>query len=241
MVEFLREWAINIVTLVIFIVLLEILVPSGKMKKYINLVSGFLIMITLITPFLKFLQKDSDLKGLELSETININKMDIAEKSKLLSRSQSRQVIEVYRQKIINQLENYVKQDEEIESVNADVIVDEDSNSEKYGEIKRIYMSLNLKDKVDGNEGVKMIPKVEKIQVGPGSGIWISNAHQINNNNNEEEKNMESKDVDSKNVVSKNIDSKLNTQLKNKINELLGVEKENIIITCGSEGTKAKR
>jgi stage III sporulation protein AF len=241
MVEFLRGWAINIVTLVIFIVLLEILVPSGKMNKYINLISGFLIMITLITPFLKFLQKDSDLKGLELSETININKMDIAEKSKLLGKSQSRQVIEVYRQKIINQLENYVKQNEEVESVNADVIVDEDSDSEKYGEIKRIYMSLNLKDKVDGNKAVKMIPKVEKIQVGPGSGIWISNAHQINNSNTEEEKNMESKDVDSKNVVSKNIDSKLNTQLKNKINELLGVEKENIIITCGTEGTKAKR
>lgn len=240
MIEFLRGWAINIVTLVIFIVLLEILVPSGKMKKYINLVSGFLIMITLITPFLKFIQKEHDLKGLEFSETVNINKIDIDQKSKLLGKNQSKQIIEVYRQKIINQLESYVEQNEDIESVKADVTVDEDSSSEKYGEIKRVYMSLNLKSQEESNSEIKIIPKVEKIQVGSGSGIWISNAHQIRESKTEEN-NMESQNADSKNIEGSKIDSRLNAQLKNKINELLGVEEENIIITCGSEGTKAQR
>ncbi|HEY9061316.1 MAG TPA: stage III sporulation protein AF [Pseudobacteroides sp.] len=242
MIEFLRGWTINIVTLVIFIVLLEILVPSGKMKKYINLISGFLIMITLITPFLKFIQKEQDLKGLEFSETVNINKIDIDQKSKLLSKNQSKQIIEVYRQKIITQLESYIKQNEEIESVKADVTVDEDSSSEKYGEIKRVYMSLNLKkSREESNTEIKMIPKVEKIQVGPGSGIWISNAHQISKSKTEYENNVESQSVDSKNIEGSKIDNRLNAQLKKKINELLGVEEENIIITCGSEGTKAQR
>ena len=236
MIEFLRGWAINIVTLVIFIVLLEILVPSGRMKKYINLISGFLIMITLITPILKFIEKESDLKGLELFETININKMDIDKKSKVLSKSQSEQVIEVYRQKIISQLESYAAQNDEIESVKADVIVDEDLNSEKYGEIKRVYLSLNTKDEEDAAQSVSMIPKVEKIQVGPGSGISIANIHQTNKRSAKTDKAV------TNNAVTNNaVDSKLDTHLKDKINELLGVKKEDIIITCQRDETKTQR
>jgi len=231
MIEFLRGWTINIVTLVIFIVLLEILIPSGRMKKYINLISGFLIMIALITPFLKFIQKDADLKGLELVETININKMDIDRKSKVLGNSQSKQVIEVYRQKIIAQLESYAKQNDEIESVKADVIIDEDPDSQKYGEIKRIYMSLNTKDKNENARAVSIIPRVEKIQVGPGSEISITNTDQ---------RNKLSKGIDNSNENNV-VDSKLDTYLKNQINELLGVKKENIVITCQSQKTKTQR
>jgi len=231
MIEFLKGWTLNIVTLVIFIVLLEILIPSGRMKKYINLISGFIIMIALITPVLKLIQKDDDLKAFELFETINISKMDIDSKSKVLSGSQSKQVMEVYRQRIIAQLESYAEQNDEIDSVNADVIIDEDPNSQKYGEIKRIYMNLVMKDKDENARAVSIIPRVEKIQVGPGSKISIANTDQMDRISNESDNSIEN------NVV----DSKLDAYIKEQINELLGVKKENIVITCQSQKTKAQR
>lgn len=231
MIEFLKGWTLNIVTLVIFIVLLEILIPSGRMKKYINLISGFIIMIALITPVLKLIQKDDDLKAFELFETVNIGKMDIDTKSNVLSDSQSKQVVEVYRQKIIAQLESYAEQNDDIESVNADVIIDEDPNSQKYGEIKRVYMNLVMKDKNEDARAVSIIPRVEKIQVGPGSKISIANVDQRDRISNGTDNSIEN------NVV----DSKLDAYMKDQINELLGVKKENIVITCQSNKTKTQR
>jgi len=33
MIDFLRNWVVNIVTLVVFVMLIEMMLPSGKVKK----------------------------------------------------------------------------------------------------------------------------------------------------------------------------------------------------------------
>lgn len=39
MIDFLRNWVVNIVTLVVFVMLIEMMLPSGKVKK--NCKSGY--------------------------------------------------------------------------------------------------------------------------------------------------------------------------------------------------------
>lgn len=53
MLEFLRSWIINIVTISLILILFEIIVPSGKIKKIITLVSGFVLLIAVVNPFLQ--------------------------------------------------------------------------------------------------------------------------------------------------------------------------------------------
>jgi len=48
MIDFLRNWVVNIVTLVVFVMLIEMMLPSGKVKKIVNLVTGFILVIGLI-------------------------------------------------------------------------------------------------------------------------------------------------------------------------------------------------
>jgi stage III sporulation protein AF len=57
---FLKEWILNIVTLSIFIILIEILIPSGKIKKVVNLVTGFILVIALINPILSLFKMDME-------------------------------------------------------------------------------------------------------------------------------------------------------------------------------------
>ncbi|NMA86337.1 MAG: stage III sporulation protein AF, partial [Tissierellia bacterium] len=42
----------------ISISIVEIIIPNGNMKKYINMIIGFLIIFTIINPFIKLFQKD---------------------------------------------------------------------------------------------------------------------------------------------------------------------------------------
>ena len=46
--EFLNLWLKDIILVFIFLSIVEIMIPKGNMKKYINMIIGFLIIITII-------------------------------------------------------------------------------------------------------------------------------------------------------------------------------------------------
>ncbi len=79
MVEFFLENAQSIIVAIIFIVIIEMLLPNNANKKYIKVISGIYLIITIINPFLKFLNKDfnfdfsENLKSIETSGDKSVN------------------------------------------------------------------------------------------------------------------------------------------------------------------------
>ena len=57
-IEFLTIWLKDIVLVFIFISIVELVLPNGNMKKYINMIIGFLIIIVIMGPFVKLIHKD---------------------------------------------------------------------------------------------------------------------------------------------------------------------------------------
>jgi len=166
MIEFLKEWCMNIATLVVFIVLLEMLLPSGKMKKMINLVSGLILVIALINPVLGFLQRGTELEVYHLSSSNFIDKKEIMANSQVLKEEQTRQITDLYRNKVISQVENLVRGVKGVLDVKADVIINDDYSDEKFGEIKRIYLELKLGEEEEKTKGIKKIKSIDKVVVG---------------------------------------------------------------------------
>ncbi|MGE5589700.1 MAG: stage III sporulation protein AF [Bacillota bacterium] len=56
-----KEWALAIAGIVVFASLLEMLVPTGALKRYVQLAMGLLVLLTLLTPVLGVLQRTHDL------------------------------------------------------------------------------------------------------------------------------------------------------------------------------------
>lgn len=56
-----KEWALAIAGIVVFASLLEMLVPTGALKRYVQLAMGLLVLLTLLTPVLGVLQRTRDL------------------------------------------------------------------------------------------------------------------------------------------------------------------------------------
>ena len=162
MIEFLKRWVLNIVTLVTFLVLLEIIIPSGKIKKFVNLISGFILIIAIITPFLNLLSRGIDLRDFEISTRNFIDRKEIEKKSQIFEKKQMKQVTELYRKKIIDQLELSAKQVEGVIQADGDVIINEDYSSNSYGEIKRVYLHIKLEEK---KQNLETVAKIEKIKI----------------------------------------------------------------------------
>jgi stage III sporulation protein AF len=51
MINFFREWIFNLAAVSIVLVLINTLAPTGKSKKVIDLVSGFILILTIVQPF----------------------------------------------------------------------------------------------------------------------------------------------------------------------------------------------
>lgn len=64
---FIREYALSIIAIVLFSVLLEIMMPSGNFKKYIKLVAGLLVMFVVIRPVVKLPALEETLSAFHIS------------------------------------------------------------------------------------------------------------------------------------------------------------------------------
>lgn len=206
MIDFLRNWVVNIVTLVVFVMLIEMMLPSGKVKKIVNLVTGFILVIGLINPVLELFEKEIDLKEFQLTGSNYIDKKEVMINSEVLEERQIRQITNAYREKIIAQLKSVAKDIKEVKEAEADVIINEDYTSERFGEVKKVYLYLSLEDE---SEQVKHILEVKRVKVDIGQSV-----------DNSDNKGLE-----------KQPDEKIRRELEDKVIKLLNVPKENIVIS----------
>lgn len=192
----------NIVTIAVFIVLFEILLPSGKTRKFVSLITGFILIIAIIRPFLNILGSEVKFEDFQIGNSNFLDRKEIEANSRMLGEEQMKQVIELYRKKVIGQLEQTSKEVEGVYAAKADLIINEDYTSDNFGEIKRVYIILNLNE--DRTETIKPIAHVEKVNIGG--------------------------DNEQRETVRK-LDDKIKRDIEDRINRLFNVNKENIIIS----------
>jgi len=186
--------------------LIEMMLPSGKVKKIVNLVTGFILVIGLINPVLELFEKEIDLKEFQLAGSNYIDKKEVMINSEVLEERQIRQITNAYREKIIAQLKSVAKDIKEVKEAEADVIINEDYTSERFGEVKKVYLYLSLEDE---SEQVKHILEVKRVKVDIGQSV-----------DNSDNKGLE-----------KQPDEKIRRELEDKVIKLLNVPKENIVIS----------
>ncbi|HHW48572.1 MAG TPA: stage III sporulation protein AF [Clostridiaceae bacterium] len=217
MIDFLKSWILNIVTLVLFIAFLEILLPSGKIKKYLNLVSGFILIITVINPFIALISSDLEIKDFQIAGSNFLDKREIEEKSKILEEQQIRQIIKVYRNKIIVQLEERVKDIDGVSDARADIIINEDYNSDEFGQVKRVYLYIKTSTE---SSGITPIEKIEKIDLS-------SPQTDQKNEDGDSYREEAGEDSEKKDEV---IDTGLKKRIKEKVKKIVDIDEDNIVI-----------
>lgn len=213
MLDFIRQWSVNIVALVLFTVIIEILLPSGKMKKHVGLVTGTVLIISIITPLVGAFDKDFDFTKLQTTNSNSFDKLKIEKDSKYLEETQMKQIVEVYRKKIISQIEDNAKEIKGVKEVKADIIFNEDYNSSDFGTIKRAYLEVSTvgdsSSKVGDSSSIstQTVEAVEKITVGSKAKL------------------------DEPDKANEDMDPALKRELEQKIATVFGVENRDVIVS----------
>lgn len=163
LINFISQWVKSVVMIFIVISILEIVIPNSNLKKYVNMFIGFLIIIVVITPIVKLLDRHYDIEKeifRNIVEEIEIQNYD-NEKILLV---QENQIKELYINKIKADVSQILKEvtDYDISTINISIYED-DIN---FGNIKDVEIVLKDKknENIEGDDSIKVI-NIEEISL----------------------------------------------------------------------------
>ncbi len=208
MLDFIRNWIINITVVMIFIMLLETILPNSDMKRYVNVVVGLLIVVVIIQPLM--LVKDISLQFNKnvLEATAFVQQGSVAAQAVDLNRYRKQEALQLFEARIKGEIGRLLEQ-EGIKNDNARIELElaTDIDQQDFGRIRSVDIYL------DGGDSSAI--EVNKINVS------ISKVDDGDDN-----KSVMNKDNGEYNFS----DNSLTSKLKNSISKALGVEESAVSI-----------
>lgn len=158
MIEAFSAYIKTIAAFMIFAVFAEIIMPDQNFKKYINIVLGFLMLITVLKPITTVFGKG----GVDFSELVARKELELSQEYSSENNNQyegmeNKLILDVYKENIVKKITEKMES-ESITASNISLSVSEEENS--YGQIQRIHVTV--KNREEGAE--KEINLVEPVK-----------------------------------------------------------------------------
>lgn len=208
MIEFLRNWVINIVIIIIFVTITDIILPEGNVKKYVRVIIGTFVLLTIIKPFINITNIANDFERAYIETSVVLNGDKELFDKEVLSSYQNNKAIEIYEAKLKDMISSAVSYKTSVSKKNIDVSIDinKDQDSNEFGLISNILIIINNKEKED------KIERIKKVRIG------------------EEEK------VIYNEVEEYNLNEKTTTaDIRNMLSEMLGIDKNKVQVKLFAE------
>lgn len=151
--EFIFSWVKDIVLLFIIITLVDLVMPKGNMRRYINFVVGLLIIFTVVNPFINLSKID-----FQLDREVFKNIDSQAKYDEAALNDQNNQIEVLYKDKLSADIKSYLESntDYKISSISLDIHKGEDN----FGNISHLDIYL-------GNQGEEPNERDIEISVKP--------------------------------------------------------------------------
>lgn len=158
--EYLKDWIMSVVTTVIFITILELILPEGSIKKYVKLATGLLIMVAVLSPIFKIFSDNVSLNERISSYTANLSsysKVDTKKANEEFKKKTKEAFVVSLKESIQKEIKNKTNK----EYIVAELKIREAKNELDFDGIQYIEIK-----KVPKKEEVVT---VEKVEIGEGS------------------------------------------------------------------------
>lgn len=127
--EIIKSIIRNIIVIIILASFLEMLLPSSPMKRYVKLVMGLFIMVTILGPILSLVDKNYsfELGSYQINSDEQIN--DILKKAKNISETNKQKAKEEYQLVLSKQIQGIAQLNEGLKIVDAQIKLKEENQS----------------------------------------------------------------------------------------------------------------
>lgn len=147
----------------ILLSMIELILPNDNMKRYVNIVIGFMIIIVIITPFVRLINSNFNIEKEVFKNMIDNIEFQYQEDSNLKI-VQEKQIKETYLNKLREDIKNTLDGtiDYDIYDINISIFEDE----ENYGNIKDIEIIMeSTNNNLDHDQDSINTVKIEEIRI----------------------------------------------------------------------------
>ena len=151
--NFFRIWTSAVAGIIVFSAIVEIISPEGELKKYVKLVLGMFVTVTLITPLGNISLKNTGKMLVDYDKTLAFRQQ------KNFTEEENEKIIKLYKEKLEKKIHEELKK--EIKE-NIKVYVDVNTeNKEGFGDIKDIYVVVSQREGfIDYADEIKELLKI---------------------------------------------------------------------------------
>ncbi|MGI6622959.1 MAG: stage III sporulation protein AF [Clostridiaceae bacterium] len=140
--EELRTWIITLVTVTVLCSIIEKFAPQGNLNKYVKLICGLSVTVVMAMPVLNLAKSDFKLDDLAWNDYMRLSEGELKRRIERLQKEDSKQMLEVYRSSLINDIKGRFRGNEEFSVAAADAVLYEDPDDEHYCMVRIIYLTL---------------------------------------------------------------------------------------------------
>ncbi len=140
--ESLRNWAYSVGVISVFGTLVEAVMPAETYRKYVHIILGMLLLLTLTRPFIGLFSSGSDLSmyldnyAEAIVPSIEMTNQRTAE----IESMQKEDVIRIYKQTLENNIKVQIAAKHGVEAAYVEVVITDDGTD--YGRIKSVSVGV---------------------------------------------------------------------------------------------------
>lgn len=157
--EEIYEWVKNIVIYLILNTIVMNLLGNSNYKKYVSIVSGMILLLIVISPFMKLLKLDEIMDYYLNANIYRTDVSDFKNKLMLMEEKQKEEVFNDMKKRVRDHVSGLLAE-EGLYLYDFDIAISEDEESGSFGEIEAMYITAGHTDK-----DTEDIP-VQKINIG---------------------------------------------------------------------------
>ncbi len=160
------SWVKNMVTFLVLTTIITNLIGKSSYKKYINLITGIILVILVITPLLKLFQLDRTMDYYFTTNSLLAEAEDMNGRLTDMEEDQMSAILGEYKEQIGKQVGNLLE-GQDLYPTNIEVTVDEDENSKTFGNLQSLDITAGCV-KTDTKENSVDIDNIDidKIEIG---------------------------------------------------------------------------
>ncbi|QHQ62775.1 stage III sporulation protein AF [Anaerocolumna sedimenticola] len=153
-------WVKNIVIFLVLTTIITNLLGKSSYKKYVNLITGIILVILVISPLLKLFQLDKTMDYYFTTNSLLAEAEDMNDKLVDAEDNQMSAILKEYKEQIGKQVSNLLE-GENLYLTGIEVKVDEDENSSTFGNL----LSLNISAGYIRNETKEGSVDIDKVDI----------------------------------------------------------------------------
>lgn len=159
----LAQYTRNIAMIIIFTTFVNLIMPNGDFEKYIKMVLGLIVIITILSPINTLLFKNKpDYTDILKRYQLDIEQTTMQSGSGMFLEAQKDMILESYREKLIPQIVDMIEKNSPVKVKEITIDCNEDITSNEFGKI----IGINMLIEKAAPERDKKTINIPKIKIG---------------------------------------------------------------------------